>query len=187
LFRSRIDMARFRFGRGEYQYFRYPLPDLVAELRAALYSKLAPVANAWAELLGTEPFPEHLDQLLETCHAQAQNRPTPLMLRYGPGDYNCLHQDIYGAVAFPLQVVFFLSEPGRDYTGGEFLLLEQRPRAQSIGRSLSPHQGDAVVITTRYRPARGTRGAYRVNVRHGVSEVTSGSRWTLGVIFHDAE
>ena len=186
-FRTRIDMQQYRFGRGEYQYFRYPLPPLIDDLRHTLYGALVPIANRWSELLRTPAFPDTLDALLENCHVAGQVRPTPLMLRYGPGDFNCLHQDIYGAIAFPFQVVCFLSEPGRDYSGGEFLLVENPPRAQSVGRALLPHQGDAVVITTRYRPGAGKRGAYRVGVRHGVSEVTAGHRWTLGIIFHDAE
>lgn len=186
-FRSRIDMARFRFGCGEYQYFRNPLPPLVDQFRRALYPPLSRIANKWAPKLGTPEFPSELDELLELCHMQGQTKPTPLLLHYKAGDYNCLHQDIYGEVAFPLQVVFFLSEPDRDYTGGEFLLLEQRPRAQSMGRALHPRQGDAIVITTRHRPAQGTRGTYKVSVRHGVSPVISGERWTLGIIFHDAK
>jgi hypothetical protein len=188
LFRSRIEMQQYRFGRGEYQYFRYPLPPLVEKLRHELYAGLAPVANQWAEQLGDAArFPDSLDALLARCHGEGQKRPTPLMLRYGAGDYNCLHQDIYGAIAFPFQVVCFLSQPGRDYRGGEFLLLENPPRAQSMGRVLAPEQGEAVAITTRHRPVEGKRGFYRVGVRHGVSEVTSGERWTLGIIFHDAE
>ncbi|HEY2016157.1 MAG TPA: 2OG-Fe(II) oxygenase [Bryobacteraceae bacterium] len=188
LFRSRIDMAKFRFGKGEYQYFRYPLPPLVEALRQRLYPRLAPVANRWAGLLRNEGrFPETLDALLEQCHDSGQTRPTPLMLRYGAGDFNCLHQDIYGPIAFPFQVVFSLSEPGRDYSGGEFLLLENIPRAQSMGRALQPRQGDAIVATTRHRPATGKRGVYKVSVRHGVSPITAGHRWTLGIIFHDAE
>ena len=186
LFRSRIDMARFRFGRGEYQYFCYPLPPLVDNLRNELYSRLAPIANSWAASLDTDDFPPTLEGLTTFCHRRGQQRPTPLLLHYKTGDYNCLHQDVYGEVAFPLQVVFFLSEPDRDYSGGEFLLTEQIPRAQTMGRALRPRQGDAVVITTRYRPAKGKRGTYRVGVRHGVSEVTAGERWTLGIIFHDA-
>ncbi len=186
-FRSRIEMAKFRFGRGEYQYFAYPLPPLVNELRNRIYPRLAPVANEWAELLSFDPFPADLPSLLEECHRKGQNRPTPLMLRYREGDYNALHQDVYGELTFPFQVVFFLSEPGRDYTGGEFLLVEQQPRAQSVGRSLLLRQGDGLIITTRRRPAQGKRGSYSVAVRHGVSEVTSGERWTLGVIFHDAQ
>ncbi|MEO8126054.1 MAG: 2OG-Fe(II) oxygenase [Bryobacteraceae bacterium] len=187
LFRSRIDMARFRFGRGEYQYFRYPLPPLIERLRQELYPQLSPIANRWAQTLGTEDLPTNLDELTALCHRRGQQRPTPLLLHYKTGDYNCLHQDVYGETTFPLQVVVFLSEPETDYTGGEFLLTEQIPRAQSMGRVLRPRQGDAVVITTRYRPTQGKRGAYRVNVRHGVSEVTGGERWTLGIIFHDAE
>jgi len=188
LFRSKIDMTRYRFGQGEYQYFRYPLPPIVEGLRQKLYPGLAKVANAWAEMLGDEVrFPETLDDLLDRCHQQGQLRPTPLMLRYRAGDYNRFHQDIYGPVAFPFQVVCFLSEPGVDYEGGEFLLIESPPRSQSMGRALRPKRGDAVVITTRQRPARGARGHYRVPVRHGVSEVTSGERWTMGIIFHDAE
>ena len=188
VFRSRIDMRQYRFGSGEYQYFRYPLPPLVEKLRHELYAGLAPVANEWSEQLGEAArFPDSLDALLARCHREGQKRPTPLMLRYGAGDYNCLHQDIYGAIAFPFQVVCFLSQPDRDYQGGEFLLVENPPRAQSMGRVLAPEQGEAVAITTRHRPVAGKRGFYRVAVRHGVSEVTSGDRWTLGVIFHDAE
>ncbi len=185
LFRSRIEMAKFRFGKGEYQYFRYPLPPLVEKLRQGLYPDLARVANQWADQFGQEEhFPDALDDLLQECHDKGQTRPTPLMLRYGAGDFNCLHQDIYGAVAFPFQVVCFLSQPERDYSGGEFLLVENPPRAQAMGRVFRPSQGDALIITTRYRPAIGKRGAYRVGVRHGVSPVISGKRWTLGIIFH---
>ena len=186
-FRARIDMQQYRFGRGEYQYFRYPLPRIVDELRHTLYAALAPIANRWSDLVQTPKFPDTLEALLEHCHRQGQTRPTPLMLRYGAGDFNCLHQDIYGEIAFPFQVVCFLSEPGRDYKGGEFLLVENPPRAQSMGRALLPRQGDALVITTRHRPAAGKRGPYRVAVRHGVSEITAGNRWTLGIIFHDAQ
>jgi len=186
-FRSRIDMQQYRFGRGEYKYFSYPLPPLVESLRRDLYASLAPIANQWAALIDTPEFPADLDALLRRCHRHGQSRPTPLLLRYRSGDFNCLHQDLYGVIAFPFQVVCFLSEPGRDYTGGEFLLVENPPRAQSMGRALLPRQGEALVITTRHRPAQGKRGHYRVAVRHGVSEVLSGDRWTLGVIFHDAE
>jgi len=187
LFRSRIDMTQYRFGKGEYQYFRYPLPPMVEVLRRNLYPRLAAVANHWATLMGSgDRFPDTLETLLEQCHNQGQTRPTPLLLRYGAGDYNCLHQDIYGPVAFPFQVVFFLSQPDHDYSGGEFLLVENPPRAQAMGRALRPNRGDAVVITTRHRPATGKRGVYRVAVRHGVSPVTEGHRWTLGIIFHDA-
>lgn len=188
LFRSRIDMAQYRFGKGEYQYFRYPLPPLVEDLRQRLYPGLTAVANQWSKLLDTgDPFPDSLQALLERCHRKGQTRPTPLILRYGQGDYNCLHQDIYGAVAFPFQVIFFLSQPHEEYQGGEFLLVENPPRAQSMGRALLPNRGDAVVITTRHRPATGKRGVYKVSVRHGVSPITSGQRWTLGIIFHDAQ
>jgi hypothetical protein len=187
-FRSRIDMAQYRFGKGEYQYFRYPLPPLVAELRAGLYQHLAPIANHWAELLAApDRFPPSLETLLDRCHKSGQTRPTPLILRYGPGDYNCLHQDLYGEIAFPFQVVVFLSQPDRDYSGGEFLLVENPRRAQSIGHVFRPQQGQALVITTRHRPAAGRRGVYRIGVRHGVSQVTAGRRWTLGIIFHDAQ
>jgi uncharacterized protein len=187
LFRSRIDMVRFRFGRGEYQYFRYPLPPLVEDLRQSLYRGLVSVANHWAGLLDEgRRFPATLNELLELCHRKSQSRPTPLLLSYGPGDFNCLHQDIYGEIAFPFQVVFFLSEPGKDYWGGEFLLVQQAPRSQTMGRSFTPRQGDGLVITTRHRPAQGKRGWYKVGVRHGVSPVTAGTRYTLGIIFHDA-
>lgn len=187
LFRSRIDMAQYRFGRGEYQYFRDPLPGLVRDLRHALYRRLVPVANEWAEMLGSRVFPLAMDGLIEECREHGQARPTPLLLRYRAGDYNCLHQDLYGEVAFPFQVVCFLSEPGNDYKGGEFLLVEQAPRAQAMGRALRLRQGDGLVITTRHRPVQGKRGYYRVNVRHGVSPVTEGERWTLGIIFHNAK
>jgi uncharacterized protein len=188
LFRSRIDMAKFRFGRGEYQYFDYPLPVVVEELRRSLYPPLARIANAWAGTLNDQArFPDSLSGLLDLCHGSGQTRPTPLMLHYTAGDFNCLHQDVYGEIAFPLQAVFFLSQPGKDYSGGEFLLLEQAPRAQTKGRALLRQQGEALVITTRHRPAQGKRGAYRLSVRHGVSAVTAGERWTLGIIFHDAK
>lgn len=188
LFRSHIDMARFRFGLGDYKYFANPLPDAVQELRESFYPQLAPIANRWMENLGSrERFPARLAEFLKVCHRRGQNRPTPLLLRYTAGGYNCLHQDIYGEVAFPLQVACFLSQPERDYNGGEFLLLEQRPRAQSKGEAVRPRQGEAVIFTTRYRPVRSTRGYYRVNIRHGVSTVKSGERYTLGVIFHDAK
>ena len=186
-FRSRVDMERHRFGAGEYKYFAHPLPRLVAELRAAAYPHLARVANGWADVLGTSPrFPQRLEEFLSRCHAAGQKRPTPLLLRYETGGYNALHQDLYGEVAFPLQLAVFLSQPGRDYTGGEFLLVEQRPRAQSIGEALLLGEGEAVVFANRHRPVRGSRGFYRAAVRHGVSRVRSGQRFTLGVIFHDA-
>lgn len=187
-FRSHIDMARFRFGLGDYKYFANPLPAAVQELRTGFYPHLAAIANQWAENLGSrERFPERLDEFLRLCHRHGQNRPTPLLLRYTAGGYNCLHQDIYGEVAFPLQVACFLSQPGQDYSGGEFLLVEQRPRAQSKGEVVVPRQGEAVIFTTRYRPVRGARGYYRVNMRHGVGRVRSGERYTLGIIFHDAK
>jgi len=188
LFRSRIDMQRYRFGRGEYQYFAYPLPPVIAKLRTKLYRLLAPVARDWMAALSLDgDYPPSLDPFLERCHAAGQCRPTPLILRYGPGDYNCLHQDIYGSIVFPFQVVTALSQPGTDFTGGELLLVEQQPRAQSVGRVVRLEQGEAVVITTRYRPVKGTRGYYRTNIRHGVSPILSGERYTLGLIFHDAE
>ncbi|HEX5551125.1 MAG TPA: 2OG-Fe(II) oxygenase [Nitrospira sp.] len=188
LFRSRIDMKRFRFGEGEYKYFTYPLPPLVQMLRETIYPRLAVIANAWAKALGQrDTFPLSHDKLLAFCRRNGQTKPTPLLLRYGAEDYNCLHQDIYGAVAFPLQLTAFLSRPECDFSGGEFLLVEQRPRAQSRGEVLTPEQGEIVILATRHRPAQGSRGYYRVNMRHGVSTVHSGSRFTLGVIFHDAK
>ncbi len=187
LFRSRIDMRRFRFGEGEYKYFAYPLPPLVQALRETIYPRLVVIANAWTKAMGQpDTFPLSHDQLLAVCRRSGQTKPTPLLLRYGAGDYNCLHQDLYGAVAFPLQLTAFLSRPGRDFAGGEFLLVEQRPRAQSRGEALDPERGELVIFATRHRPAQGTRGTYRVNMRHGVSTVRSGSRFTLGIIFHDA-
>jgi len=185
-FRSQIDMARYRFGRGEYQYFAYPLPDPVADLRQCLYRRLSGIANEWMSKLAIPgDYPENLDSFLEHCHAQNQPRPTPLLLRYRAGDFNCLHQDLYGAVSFPFQVIFCLSDPHTEFTGGELLLVEQQPRAQSIGHAIALEQGEAVVITTRYRPVKGTRGYYRGNMRHGVSRILSGERYTLGIIFHD--
>lgn len=187
LFRSRVDMARFRFGRGEYQYFAYPLPPVVADLRHALYSHLSPTANDWMAALSLKgDFPRDLENFLKQCHARGQKRPTPLMLRYRAGDFNCLHQDVYGDLVFPFQVIFCLSKPGEEFTGGELLLVEQRPRAQSIGHAVHLEQGEAVVITTRYRPAKSSRGHYRTNFRHGVSPILTGERFTLGVILHDA-
>jgi hypothetical protein len=187
LFRSRVDMARFRFGRGEYQYFAYPLPALVADLRAALYQHLAPTAKEWMAALSLKgDFPGELENFLERCHARGQKRPTPLLLRYRADDFNCLHQDVYGDLVFPFQVIFCLSRPDEEFTGGELLLVEQRPRAQSIGHAVRLEQGEAIVITTRYRPAKGTRGHHRTNFRHGVSAVRTGERFTLGIIFHDA-
>jgi hypothetical protein len=187
-FRSRIEMRRFRFGEGEYKYFKYPLPPLVQALREHVYPRLAIIANAWTKALGESgDFPMSHDQFLTVCRRHGQTKPTPLLLHYIDGGYNCLHQDLYGEVAFPLQLTVFLSRPDRDFTGGEFLLVEQRPRAQSRGEALAPEQGEIVIFATRYRPVQGTRGYYRVNMRHGVSTVHSGSRFTLGVIFHDAK
>jgi hypothetical protein len=187
-FRSRVDMRRFRFGEGEYKYFQYPLPPLVQALREHAYPRLAGIANAWSHALD-EPgaFPARHDQLLTVCRQHGQTKPTPLLLHYTAGGYNCLHQDLYGEVAFPLQLTVFLSRRDQDFTGGEFLLVEQRPRAQSRGEALAPEQGELVIFATRYRPVQGTRGYYRVNTRHGVSTVHSGSRFTLGVIFQDAK
>jgi uncharacterized protein len=185
--RSRVDMARHRFGSGEYKYFTRPLPDLVSQLRAAFYPPLAEAANAWNDRLGIgDRYPERLEDFLDRCHAAGQTRPTPLILRYGPGDYNCLHQDIYGELAFPLQLMVMLSRGGDDYTGGEFLLVENLPRAQSRGTAVTLRQGEAVIWPVRVRPGAGSRGFYRIGVRHGVSVIRSGQRHTLGVIFHDA-
>jgi uncharacterized protein len=186
-FRSHIHMARHGFGRGEYKYFAYPLPDPVSALRTALYPPLSEIANRWNNVLGIDVrFPAGHAAFLDRCHAAGQTRPTPLLLRYGPGDYNCLHQDLYGEHVFPLQIAVLLAEPGRDFTGGEFVLTEQRPRMQSRASVVPLRQGDAVVFAVHHRPVRGTRGTYRVNLRHGVSEILSGQRHTLGIIFHDA-
>ena len=186
-FRSRIDMQRYRFGRGEYQYLAYPLPPLVADLRPRLYAGLAPIANRWMAALNLPAeFPEGHETFLAICREHGQQRPTPLMLRYQEGDFNCLHQDLYGDIVFPFQVIVSLSRPKRDFDGGELLLVEQQPRAQSIGQALLLDEGEGVVITTRYRPVSGKRGYYRTNIRHGVSRVRRGERYTLGVIFHDA-
>jgi hypothetical protein len=186
-FRSRIDMARYRFGVGDYKYFAAPLPSLVAELRRHFYPRLAAVANRWEQALGSRRrYPPALDGLLTLCRRAGQTKPTPLLLHYEAGGYNCLHQDLYGEVAFPLQVTVFLSRRGVDYEGGEFLLVEQRPRAQSRGDAIPTEQGEVVIFTTRHRPVAGARGWYRAMMRHGVSRVTRGSRYTLGIIFHDA-
>ncbi len=186
-FRSRIVMARHGFGRGEYKYFAYPLPERIAALRISLYPELAKVANRWNMEMGVHvQYPACHAAFLMRCHDSGQSRATPLLLEYGPGDYNCLHQDLYGEHVFPLQVAVLLSEPNRDFTGGEFVLTEQRPRMQSRASVVPLHQGDAVVFAVHHRPVRGTRGSYRVNLRHGVSEIRSGRRHTLGIIFHDA-
>ena len=186
-FRSRVVMARHGFGRGEYKYFGYPLPELVAALRSALYARLAPIANRWHAALGMAArFPDCHAAFIERCHAAGQSRPTPLLLQYREGDYNCLHQDLYGEHVFPLQVVILLSEPGRDFSGGEFVMTEQRPRMQSRALVVPLRQGDAAVIAVQHRPVQGTRGVYRVNLRHGVSRVRSGLRHTAGIVFHDA-
>jgi len=187
LFRAHVVMARHGFGRGEYKYFSYPLPELVARLRNALYPRLVPIANRWQEQLGLpERFPENHTAFLERCHAAGQNRPTPLLLLYGPQDYNCLHQDLYGEHVFPLQVAILLSDPDQDFTGGEFVLTEQRPRMQSRPMVIGLKQGDGVIFAVNQRPVKGTRGYYRVTLRHGVSRLHSGKRHTLGIIFHDA-
>ena len=187
-FRKKVDMGRHGYGEGEYKYFDHPLPDLVTDLRTSLYAPLADVANRWAERLGeaTTYPPDHAGYL-ERCHEQGQGKPTPLILRYDKGGFNCLHQDLYGAVAFPLQVVVLLSRPDHDFKGGEFLLVEQRPRAQSRGEAITVEQGEAIIFATHHRPVARTKGWARNNVRHGVSTIRSGRRFTLGVIFHDAE
>ena len=187
-FRSRIVMGRHGFGRGEYKYFAYPLPDAIAQLRPVLYARLYQLANRWNEAMGIDiRYPPAHEAFLERCHAAGQTRPTPLLLQYGAGDYNCLHQDLYGEHVFPLQVAILLSEPGRDFTGGEFVLTEQRPRMQSRAEVVPLAQGDAVAFAVHHRPVQGTRGFYRVNLRHGVSRIRSGHRHTVGVIFHDAK
>jgi uncharacterized protein len=186
-FRRRVVMQHHAYGRGEYQYFHYPLPGLVEALRRAIYPHLAPLANRWLQRLGQEDrYPATLDAYLAECHRAGQERPTPLILKYGADDYNCLHQDLYGPLVFPLQMTALLSDPGRDFTGGEFLLVEQRPRVQSRGEVVPLRQGEAVIFPVHHRPVDGARGAYRVTMRHGVSRIRSGERYTLGVIFHDA-
>jgi hypothetical protein len=187
IFRSRVVMARHGFGQGEYRYFSYPLPRPVEKLRSALYPHLAPIANRWQERLGqTKRFPDTHADYIARCHEAGQVRPTPLLLRYGPGDYNCLHQDLYGAEVFPLQVAVLLSEPGQDFTGGEFVLTEQRPRQQSRVMVVPLQKGEGVIFAVNNRPVRGARGDYQVKLRHGVSRLDSGQRQTLGIIFHDA-
>jgi hypothetical protein len=186
-FRSHVVMARHGFGRGKYKYFSYPLPPLVARLRSALYPRLVPIANRWHEQMGaTSRFPDNHQAFLERCHAAGQQRPTPLLLQYGPQDYNCLHQDLYGEHVFPLQVAILLSEPGNDFTGGEFVLTEQRPRMQSRPQVIGLKKGDGLIFAVNQRPVKGVRGYYRVTLRHGVSRLHGGKRHTLGIIFHDA-
>jgi len=188
-FRSRIEMSRYSFGQGEYKYFAYPLPGIVQRLRTSIYARLAPLANQWAARLGSKtlPYPENLSDFIEQCHRAGQKRATPLLLKYAAGDFNCLHQDLYGDVVFPFQATFFLSQRGRDFNGGEFVLAEQRPRRQSRVAVLCPAQGDAVIFAVRHRPVQGAHGTYRANLRHAVSTVHSGNRYTLGIIFHDAK
>jgi uncharacterized protein len=191
LFRNRVVMARHGFGQGEYKYFNYPLPSLIDELRECLYPQLFELANTWHQAMGLEtrsepPFPPQLAQMLASCQAAGQSKPTPLLLKYGAGDYNCLHQDLYGEHVFPLQVAFLLSTPGVDFEGGEFVLVEQRPRMQSRAHVVPLQRGEAVIFAVNQRPVQGTRGSYRVKMRHGVSEIRSGQRFTAGIIFHDA-
>jgi uncharacterized protein len=190
-FRSHILMERYRFGVGDYKYFEHPLPRVVAGLRTAVYPHLAKIANRWATALGVQgaraPYPLKHADFLKICHNAGQKKPTPLMLHYEIGGYNCLHQDLYGEVSFPIQIVFLLGQEGRDWDGGEFILVEQQPRAQSKAEVVGGNQGQAIIFTTRYRPVKGARGYYRVNLRHGVSRVLRGTRYTLGIIFHDAK
>ncbi|WNM60123.1 2OG-Fe(II) oxygenase [Candidatus Nitrospira allomarina] len=188
MFRSRIVMSRHNFGRGEYQYFRYPLPDLIEQLRNAIYPHLVPVANRWNAAMGIEVrFPKRHEDFLARCHQAGQDKPTPLMLKYEADDYNCLHQDLYGEHVFPLQLAILLSDPQKDFAGGEFVMTEQRPRMQSRPIVVPIRQGDGVIFAVHHRPVRGGRGWYRVNLRHGVSRVRSGQRYTVGIIFHDAK
>lgn len=187
LYRKTIQMEKHGYGLGQYKYYNYPLPSVVQQLREGIYPNIAPVANNWMKALGIEKsFPGSLNELTVLCHQQGQNRPTPLILKYGVGGYNALHQDLYGEVFFPIQAVVCLNQPGRDFEGGEFVLVEQRPRMQSKAIVLNPGKGDMLIFTTNYRPAQGAKGYHRVNMRHGVSELRSGERHTLGVIFHDA-
>jgi hypothetical protein len=186
-FRSHVVMARHGFGRGEYKYFSYPLPEIIGDLRTAIYPRLTPIANRWNQAMGIDVrYPAEHVEFLVRCHAAGQTRPTPLLLQYGKDDFNCLHQDLYGDHVFPFQVAFLLSQPGKDFTGGEFVLTEQRPRMQSRVEVVPLRQGDGVVFAVHHRPVNGTRGVYRVNLRHGVSRIRSGHRHTVGVIFHDA-
>ena len=188
MFRSRIVMARHGFGRGEYKYWKYPLPEIVAVFRKALYPALSAIANRWNKALGIDAsFPAEHSEYLDRCHRHGQTRPTPILLQYGEGDFNCLHQDVYGDLVFPLQVAFLLSIPQQDFTGGEFVLTEQRPRMQSRAEVVRLNQGDAVIFAVHHRPVQGSRGVYRVNLRHGVSRIRSGRRHTLGIIFHDSK
>ena len=189
LYRSVINMARYQFGQGEYKYFNYPLPNLVQKMRTEVYPYLAKVANFWFKVLNINElaFPKTHEELLKICHENNQVRPTPLILKYTEGGHNALHQDLYGDIFFPFQMVLFLNQPNEDFTGGEFVLVEQRPRMQSIAEVLAPNQGDLLIFTTNFRPVKGTKGYYRVNMRHGVSKIRSGIRHTLGVIFHDAK
>lgn len=187
-FRSHIIMSRYRFGRADYKYFKYPLPSIIQELRETSYAYLAPLANQWNEALDiAAKLPADHAPFLAQCKRAGQDRPTPLLLHYEEGDFNCLHQDVYGEVAFPLQMTCFLSQPGVDYEGGEFVLVEQQPRAQSKAEVINPRQGEMLIFTTRYRPVKGSRGYYRNNLRHGVSRLKRGTRFTLGVIFHDSQ
>ncbi len=187
IYRKTVVMERYRFGRGEYKYFQYPLPPLIQALRETIYTKLAPVANLWMKVLNIQKtFPENLKDLQIECKDNAQEKPTPLILKYGKGGFNTLHQDLYGDVFFPIQCVLFLTEPDEDFTGGEFVLMQQIPRAQSKAIVLQPRKGDMLIFTTNFRPEKGSRGYYRVNMKHGVSEVTGGQRYTVGIIFHDA-
>ena len=188
LYRKTVIMERHQYGKGAYKYFKYPLPPLIQQLRESVYPKLVPVMNGWMEKLNMPGrFPDSLAEQLELCHANDQLKPTPLILKYEKGGFNALHQDLYGDVFFPVQLVIFLDEASRDYEGGEFVLIEQRPRAQSKAIVLKPRKGDMLVFTTNFRPVKGTRGYHRVNMRHGVSEITEGGRHTLGIIFHDAK
>jgi len=187
LYRKTIIMEHHNYGLGEYKYFNYPLPPIIQELREGIYPHFAPVANNWMRVLNIGiNYPERFDDFITECHTKSQNRPTPLILKYEQGGYNALHQDLYGDVYFPMQAVVFLSEPGIDYEGGEFVLVEQRPRAQSKAIVLKPRKGDLLIFTTNFRPVKGSKGYYRVNMKHGVSELTAGNRYTLGIIFHDA-
>jgi hypothetical protein len=187
MYRKTVVMERYRFGLGEYKYFNYPLPPLIQSIREAVYTRLAPIANLWMNVLNIDRiFPESLEELHIKCRENSQNKPTPLILKYGKGGFNTMHQDLYGDLFFPIQGVLFLTEPGEDFTGGEFVLMQQIPRAQSKAIVLKPKKGDMLMFTTNFRPEKGSRGYYRVNMKHGVSEVHSGQRYTLGIIFHDA-